>query len=297
MRTCVILNPNAGSAESADLSEHIADAGWDILLTDSAGHAEELARDALADGYDRIIAAGGDGTVNEALNGLRDKLSRVTFGILPLGTGNDFARSLNIPMGDPLAAFETLLRGRVRCVDVARIELPEPRLFLNTAGAGFTATVGEQIDSRAKSWWGAVAYLWAGAKALPELQEYRVRIQLDDEILETSAFTLVIANGTTIGGGIPLAPGASIEDGRLDVFVLPVLPLTRLAVLVPKILAGAHADEEELIFRQARQIQVECTPSMPLNVDGEMLGETPVTVTTLPGALSVLTGDPLEQRQ
>jgi len=127
-----------------------------------------------------------------------------------------------------------------------------------------------------------------GARTLPELQECRITLSLDDERLNLAAYNVMIANGRTIGGGTPVAPRARIDDGRLDVIVLPTLPLTQLVIAVPKILTGTHTEADGLIIRQAGRVHLQADPPMPLNLDGESAGQTPVEITVVPRALNVI---------
>lgn len=292
MRTCVIVNPNAGSAGEADTFNKLLAPLGDVTVrhTHAPGDAESHARQAVAEGFDRVIAAGGDGTVNDVVNGIAPHFDRAVFGILPLGTGNDFARMLDLPLDDPAAAVAALAMNRERRVDLVRVRHDEPRYLLNTAGAGFTAKVGENIDSRVKEWWGSLAYIWGAAKTLPELDPYHLRLELDGEPVEIDAYTLVISNGRYIGGGIPIAPEAEIDDGLLDVLILPALPVTRLAVLVPQILAGKHEDADDLVRRRAAMVRVGCAPEMPFNVDGEPIGHCPADFIVEPRKLRILHG-------
>lgn len=294
MRTCVIINPNAGSAdEIADIRRRLGElAGCMSFITESPGDGERLAREAVEQGYDQIVAAGGDGTVNEVLNGMAHAADRVRFGIFPLGTGNDFARALGMPLDDVPAAIDVLARGFTRRVDLARVESPHQRFFLNTAGGGFTAKVGEKIDSGAKGLWGSLAYFWAAAKTFPEMDPHRIRLLVDDQLIEADAYAVIVGNGTTIGGGLPLCPGAQIDDGLLDVLVIPAVPVGRLAAMIPRMLAGAHDDVEEVLCEQGTRIEVACDPPMPFNLDGEPFGDTPVRISLAPGGLTVVAPEP-----
>src|SRR5690606_8690261 len=174
--------------------------------TEAPGDARRFAAEAVRAGFERIVAAGGDGTFNSVVNGMAPNFGAARLGIIPQGTGNDFARSINLPT-DPLQAVDVLLADRVRPLDVVRVHNGDTRYFINVSGVGFTAEIGGNLSDAAKNWWGAVSYVWAAAKTLPSLREYQATIVLDDaETLEVTAYNVMIANARYVGGGVPIAP-------------------------------------------------------------------------------------------
>jgi diacylglycerol kinase (ATP) len=149
--------------------------------------------------------------------------------------------------------------------------------------------VDEQLSEESKDFWGALAYYIAAAKALPQLTEYRFQIQLDEEPpLEVSGYNLVVCNGRTIAGGLPIAPDARIADGRMDLVIIPALPLPQLTLLVTQLLRGQHAESQEIVYRTATRARIESDPPFVLNTDGEIVGEVPALFEVLPGALQVV---------
>src|SRR5687768_16418116 len=171
VRQCLIVNPNAGSAQQPDLLTAFISLGRLALLPAARpSQATELARQAVAAGCTRIVATGGDGTLNEVLNGLTDRLDDVEVGLIPLGTANDFAREMGIPAvaGEAVAA---ILGGGRRRIDLARISCcdAQPRVFVNVSAGGFSTLVDEKLDKTQKDWLGSLAYAFSAAKALPEL--------------------------------------------------------------------------------------------------------------------------------
>lgn len=292
MRTWVIVNPNAGSVgESASLEETLGRLpGTSVKLTRQAGDAERLAREALEQGVERVVAAGGDGTLNEVLNGLSADFGRTCLGLLPLGTGNDFARTIGVP-NDLEGALAVLNEGRVRTLDVARAEIAgQGRCFLNVSAGGFSGEVSERA-SDAKERWGPLAYMRAAIGALPELKGFLTRITLNGaETLELETYNLVISNGRYVASGIPVAPKAVLDDGLLEVMIAPATTIPQLAVLVPTVLLGRHTDSDLLIFRKATRVEVEGDPPMAFNVDGELLGEGTARFEILPRALRMIVG-------
>ncbi|MFL6197420.1 MAG: diacylglycerol/lipid kinase family protein [Thermoanaerobaculia bacterium] len=294
MRTCVIVNPNAGSVDELDtLRAVVRKLGAVLRQTEKAGDARHMAREALESGAGLVVAAGGDGTLNEVVNGLAGEsgdFRAARLGLLPLGTGNDFARSINVP-ADLEAALAVLLEGRTLAVDVARATLPhETRWFVNMAAGGFSGIVSEKADE-AKDRWGPLAYLRAALGTLPELQGFKARITVNhSEQLEIDAYNVIVSNGRFVAAGIPVAPQSRLDDGLLDLMIAPATTIPQLALLVPQILLGRHAESELLLFRKATQIEIESHPPMSFNVDGELIGEAPVRFDVLPRALEVIVG-------
>jgi diacylglycerol kinase (ATP) len=298
MRSWIIVNPNAGSVDDLAGIEEVLGRlpGTSMKLTEQAGDAERLAREALDQGVERVVAAGGDGTLNEVVNGLSADFSRACLGLLPLGTGNDFARTIGVP-NDLEGALAVLKEGRVRTLDVARAHIGDiggiagrGRCFLNVSAGGFSGEVSERADE-AKDRWGPLAYMRAAIGALPELKGFLVRITLNGaETLELETYNVVISNGRYVASGIPVAPGAVLDDGLLEVMIAPATTIPQLAVLVPTVLLGRHMDSDLLLFRKATRVEIEGDPPMAFNVDGELLGEGPARFEILPRALRMIVG-------
>jgi diacylglycerol kinase (ATP) len=290
-RQVVIANRNAGSSDKLDAA--LAALGpHELWLTNQPEDATNFARKAQQQGFERVIAAGGDGTINEVLNGLADDFGAQQFAVLPLGTANDLARTLNLPL-EPAAAAEALNAGRVRPLDVVRLEVAgaATRYFLNVSAGGFSTKLADNLDETTKLWWGALAYGISALKTLHQLEPYELRVTIDDEPpLELSAYNLVVANARFVGGGVPVAPRAQPDDGLVDLVVFKATPMARLLTLVPKALLGEHLDDEDVLFRQARRLSIESQPAFDLNTDGEIVGSCPARFEVLPRVLSVVVG-------
>ena len=288
----VIVNPGARGGEGIDRELRRRLPGAAVHRTARPSHARVLARRAALAGYPLVVAAGGDGTLNEVLNGIDPFLGQIRLGLLPLGTGNDFARSIGIP-DDLDGALAVLERGLARRCDVVSYrDRRLRRLFLNVSAGGFSGEVGESLTAERKQSWGPLAYLRAAIDTLPERSEYRITLRFDDhdEVHET-AVNLVVANGRFVAGGLPIAPEAMLDDGRFDVVLVRSAPLASLlAGLAPRVVLGRHLDDpgERVLFRRARSLEVRSVPHIPMNVDGELLGPRCGRFEVLPGALEIV---------
>jgi diacylglycerol kinase (ATP) len=283
----VILNPSAGSA--ADLDDIVAKIsrlrGVEIRLTTKPGSAARLAKTALAKGRRLIIAAGGDGTLNEVINGVGENLGDAAVGLIPLGTGNDFARTIGVPP-DIEQALELIRAGETRRVDLVRVTSDEVRYFVNVSAGGFSGLVNEKLTPQMKKTWGPLAYLRSAAAALPELRAYQTTLAFDNaESLRIELYNVVVANGRYVAGGTLIAPDASIDDGLLDIVLIPKRPAAELAVLAAQVALGTHLTSDAIVFRRAAKLTVNSKPGMWFNVDGELVGNEPARFEILPGAL------------
>ena len=295
MRTRVILNPRAGGADDS-LPEIRATLGrlheGEVCETLGEGHATELARKAVEDGIELVVAAGGDGTLNEVLNGIAVDFARVRLGVIPLGTGNDFVRSIGVP-AELEEAVEMLARGRTRRIDVARASTgATTRYFLNMSAGGFSNEIDELMGPELKRRWGPLSYVRSAAMALPELIAHHACILLDgEEELEADLYAMVVANARYVASGIPAAPSARLDDGALDVLVFREVTPAQLVGLVPRALLGRHEDSDHVIWRRARRVEVESDPPIAFNADGEPIGDDPATFEILPRALEIVCGE------
>jgi diacylglycerol kinase (ATP) len=286
-KTSIILNPLAGKARDLDdivaRMARLPDA--EIRLTNKAGSAARLAKTALRNGRELIVAAGGDGTLNEVINGIGENSGDVRLGLIPLGTGNDFARSLGVP-ADVEAAIDLIRAGNTRAVDLVRVTSDEVRYFVNVSAGGFSGLVDEKLTAEMKKTWGPLAYLRSAAAALPELRAYRTTLAFDnEESLMIELYNVVVANGRYIAGGMLIAPEAAFDDGLLDVVLSPKRPARELAVVVAQIALGTHLSSETIVHRRAAKLTVNSKPGMWFNVDGELVGNEPARFEIVPRAL------------
>lgn len=299
MSPVVVLNPGAGTARRnlQQVRAAIADtpllSGAEIVASRGWEHGREVALRAARGGAKLLVAAGGDGTVNSVVNGLMGfEGPRPLLGVLPLGTGNDLARSIGMP-SDLYRALEELERRIVRWTDVLRVTRGDDvRYCANVSAGGFSGRVDSDLSDETKESWGPLAYLRTALAKMTELERYDVRFEVDGagEPLVLPAINVVVANARHAAAGIPVAPAALLDDGAMDVVVLPPLRLGRLAVLVARLAAGRHLDDEAVTTFRAGRLRISSRPPMPFNVDGELIGGTPVSFEALPRSLPVLVG-------
>jgi diacylglycerol kinase (ATP) len=292
-KACVILNPTAGSVKEIDsLIEKLRSLPSTIVkVTARRGSATRFARTALKNGCDLIVAAGGDGTLNEVVSGIGEEAGEVRVGVIPLGTGNDFARTLGLP-NDLEQCLELIRAGRTRAIDLVRVTSDRVRYFVNVSAGGFSGLVNEKLTPEMKSTWGPLAYIRSAAAALPELRAYVTRIALDEkETISENLYNVIVGNGRFVAGGIPIAPEAIPDDGLLDLVLIPERPAADLALLAPQILMGKHLSSSSIIYRRAARISVNSKPGMWFNVDGELVGNEPAVFEVLPRALQFVVGE------
>lgn len=292
--TSIILNPSAGSVR--DLDDVVARLGrlpdTEIRLTGRPGSAARFARAAIQKGCQLVVAAGGDGTLNEVVNGIGENADGVRVGLIPLGTGNDFARTIGVPV-DLDAAIDLVAAGDTRKVDLVRVTSDEVRYFVNVSAGGFSGLVDEKLTAAMKKTWGPLAYLRSAAAALPELRAYRTTLALDNtESLTLDLYNVVVANGRYVGGGTLIAPEASIDDGLLDVVLIPQRSAPELALLAAQVAMGTHLSSDAIVFRRAAKVTVNSKPGMWFNVDGELVGNEPARFEILPRALRFIAPKP-----
>jgi diacylglycerol kinase (ATP) len=293
MKPFLVLNPGASSTDSDAIAEVVAALpGVVVATTEGPGDGTRLAAEAARHGFDTVIAAGGDGTITEVVDGLATLDAPPRLALIPLGTGNDLARTLAIPV-DPREAVATLLAERERRIDLVAVSSADGARThaINVSAGGFSGEVSEAITPESKRLLGPLAYVWSAVKVLGEIEPYRARITWDGgAVEELEALNIVVANCRTIGGGRAVAPLANPEDGLLDVVIVRFGTTLDLAKVAARIVAGDYLDDELVSFRRAASLSIESEPPMPWNADGELLTRAAITFKVRPRALPVLVG-------
>lgn len=258
-------------------------AGWDVTtsITERAGHATVVAREAADQLVDVVVANGGDGTVNEVVNGLAG--SETALGVLPGGTANVWAKEAGIPK-DPSKAMRIIRDGERRRVDLGRAN---DRYFLLMAGVGLDAAIIPRVSPAWKRRVGAVAYIVAGIRTAIGTKPWSVRISIDGEEWETPLYWMLAGNTRNYGGLLNLTHRARMDDGLLDLALMKRGGLHLVADGV-RVLVGRHERSGNILYRQVHEISIQ-TPNVPLQLDGDRCGESPLTVTVAPSALTIIT--------
>ena len=292
----IVLNPRAGRERGARLRAQIEREfpKATIWETRFAGHAQILACEAAQNGAKTVVAAGGDGTLCEVLNGLWPFRDSVKLGVLPVGTGNDFARTLGIGT-DFARAVQTLQNGVSRRVDVGEIENSrgEKRRFLNVCGTGFDALVANRINAMASGRFsrflrGQSAYLCGVARELWNLQSAPLELVLDGQRHEFRAVLCAVANARSYGGGMLVAPDAQIDDGFFDVILIENVSRTEFVRAFPGVFRGAHLEHPKVRSFRAKSVEIASPNALPVLVDGEMSEILPAKFQILPRAVEFL---------
>lgn len=254
--------------------------GW----TEGPGHATGLAVAAARAGFGQVAAMGGDGTLHEVINGLAETDPQPVLGVIPAGTGNDFARSLGIPL-DPLQAAGVVTHGCERCIDLGRVN---GRYFVNVGGVGFDAEVAAMVNRGPHRGGGAWPYVVSLFRVLATYRNAMVRIRLDGEQSFKEKILLVaVGNARSYGGGMKVVPHALVDDGLLDVCIGGDLNPVQTLGLLPKVFAGTHLGHPMVRSLRARKIEVESEQSLSVHADGETVGVTPAVFEVVPGRLRV----------
>ncbi|SMO77520.1 YegS/Rv2252/BmrU family lipid kinase [Melghirimyces algeriensis] len=254
------------------------------------GDAVDAAEQAAKSGFDVVIAAGGDGTVHEVVNGLSPLKQRPPLGILPCGTSNDLARALSIPR-DLLKACDIIGSRETSWIDVGNIA---DQYFVNAAAAGVVTEVSYEAPSRLKALLGQIAYYAKGMEKIGELlRPFRVHLQTSDRVVEEEILLLLMANSCSIGGFDKLLPQARMNDGLLDVLVVRKGGLSDLVHLVRAVLRGEHLEDEHILYFQTNKLLVTPEETMKLNLDGEWGGSLSGQVSMLGGHLEVFCPKPI----
>jgi len=296
----IIVNPTAGSGRGARLLPWIRERlalrpDADLHVTSRRGEAQDLAAHAAADGCDRLVAVGGDGTVQEVVNGILDGSARPALGIVPVGSGNDLARSLRLPT-DAAEAWMIAIGRSTREIDVALATNGQGhrRWFASAGGIGFDAQVAAAMATR-RSWQtGRAGYLLTTLAELRRFDNRQLRIVLDGEPIERRVLFVAIANGASYGGGMRIAPAAIPDDGWLDVCI--VGDISRLTAIreLPNLYRGTHVRNPAVSVHRARQVEISGEGTTHVHLDGEPFGTLPLRVEIRPVALqvAVVAGDP-----
>jgi YegS/Rv2252/BmrU family lipid kinase len=281
VRICVIFNPAAKGEKARRFRRHLDEIGAEsaLKLTTGPGDARTLAAQAVQEGFEIVVAAGGDGTLNEVLNGLGDApegFERARLGVLPLGTVNVFARELGLSR-NIAQAWQTLRKGNETRIDLPRAEYEEggqgrQRYFAQMAGAGLDARAVELVNWQIKKRFGPLAYVWAGLQALAGAQS---QIRAKTSTQEAAGELVLVGNGRLYGGDYRIFEGADLRDGLLDVSVFPRINWLTLAWCAPSLLLRGSLPRGLVTVLQAPEFTLSTPTRAPFELDGEWVGHLP----------------------
>ena len=287
-RYCLIANRTSGSGSAGAYIDRAREAlekrgvDFEIRETQYPGHATELGKAAVEEGFDVIVAVGGDGTLRETAMSVVHT-DRV-LGLLPCGTGNDYARPLGIPT-ELEPALDILLSGQNKVVDAG---MANDQIFFNIAGFGFDVDVLDYTeDFKPKCKKGETAYRLGLLKALFGLKLRKTTLTFPDETMEKNVLMAAAGIGTHFGGGMNVLPESDMSDGLLDVCIAHDVTRLKLLKLFPRFNKGKHIGMPVITYKKTTEVTVVCDPVSRIEVDGERMDGTPVTFRVLPGALTV----------
>lgn len=294
-RARIIYNPTSGreviKKHLPEILQKLELAGYETSChaTTGPGDAMVAARTAVERRYDVVIAAGGDGTINEVVNGLAEQEYRPKLGIIPAGTTNDFARALQIPR-DIEAAADVIANGEMIPVDIGRIN---DKYFVNIGGGGRITELTYEVPSKLKTMLGQLAYYLKGIEMLPSFKATDLRIEYDGKLFEGEAMLFLVGLTNSVGGFEKLAPNSSINDGLFSLLILKKTSLADFVRVATLALRGEHIHDPNVIYTQANRIKVTSEEKVQLNLDGEFGGLLPAEFVNLYRHLEVFV--PLEK--
>jgi YegS/Rv2252/BmrU family lipid kinase len=263
-------------------------------ITEAPGHAIELAKAAAEKGYEMVVSVGGDGTINEIVNGLyaAGNIGNALLGIISTGTGGDYIRTVGIPRRYE-DACRCFLQPKKRTVDLGIVEYAKnghraERLFVNFAGMGFDAEIVRRTTQQFKALGSMPSYLLGTLTTLISYGKRDISLTVDGHAEDRRVCTVIMNNGKYGGGGMFTAPHADIADGLLDVLIIGDLSKPDLLWSLPRIYKGTHLTHPKVAMKKAKEIEVRSAQKMHLQADGELLGEVPARFRILPSVLNVI---------
>ena len=280
MKAELIINHTAGGGKPekyiSEILSYFDGINFDyhVSWTPSSGSATTLARQAAEQGADIIISVGGDGTINEIINGIIQSPTQPALGIIPAGWANDFIKSTTIPK-DILQACQIISRNKTKMIDVGLIN--EETYFANVCGIGFDADIADlanQMKTRYPHWKTLSAYVYVFAtiqKLLSSLPSFQAKITIDGKVVEGEMLLVAVANGKIEGGKFNITPAAEIDDGLLDICIIEKMNRFRCLYLLPKVIKGTHHEVSEVSFFRGKDILIELNKFVTAQVAGEIL--------------------------
>ena len=289
------MNPAAAGGTTGkrwpEIAHRAAQRGLDgdALISERPGQLTTLAADAVAGGATRLVVVGGDGSVNEVVNGIADAHG-VELAVIPRGTGWDFVRTFDIPRNLD-AAVDVALTGSVREIDLGAVTYrtwggeDARSIFANVASAGISGAIAQRANESSKGLGGKVSYYWATLAVFVGWQTGEMRVTVDGESRNGKMIDAVVCNGRYLGGGMMMCPEAEPDDGVFDVLLIGDVTKRDLLLVLPKTYKGNHLPHPRLELLRGKVVTVESAEPLPIELDGEQPGTTPARFEVLPRAL------------
>ncbi|VEJ36204.1 Diacylglycerol kinase [Aedoeadaptatus ivorii] len=291
-RIKIIANPSSGREGAVDILKKLiapfSRMGASLLLEFTRHHGDAEAFAARDDGEDCIIAMGGDGTVNQVVNGLYAEKRNVPLAVYPAGTVNDFAEYLKIPK-DPIEFVSMVERGHVVPVDLG---LCGDRAFINVCAAGLFTELGYSVSDASKSSMGRLAYYLEGIRSFRvkdlSREYFRVRLETADGTVEKKVMLVMVSNSSSIGGFSRISPAASIKDGLLEVIAIEEMPFPKMIELITAIGVGKHTEHEHFLYFKTDKVTISADRALRIDIDGEPGPHLPQTVEVVAGGVPMI---------
>ncbi len=282
-RCRIIYNPTSGREAMknnlVDILNILERAGYETsayATTPEPNSAKNEAERAAKSGFNLIVAAGGDGTINEVVNGIAPLKHRPKLGIIPAGTTNDYARALKIPREDPIGAAKVIAKGQTIKMDIGEAG---KNWFVNIAAGGLLTELTYGVPSQVKSLFGYLAYLVKGAELLPQIKPIRMHLEYDGGTYDGKASMFFLALTNSIGGFEQIVPDASLDDGKFTLIVVKTSNLIEILQLITMVLnGGKHVNDPRILYvKTSKLVAKPVDEKMMINVDGEYGGDAPMT--------------------
>jgi diacylglycerol kinase (ATP) len=286
----LIVNPIAGGGRAKALlpkiKKRFEEAGVEFDLYTTTGHQDaiEAAAKAAAEGFDVVVAVGGDGTVNEVLNGI--VRTKAILAVAPGGKGNDFATAINMPR-NPDAVCDTLLKAGVRAIDLGKVM---DRYFINSVGVGFDASVALRVNQGVRPFKGTSAYIYTFFRMVSSYKTVEMEIDLGNGPFTAKPLLVAVGIGQAYGGGMRVVPDAIIDDGLFDVCVMEDMNRLSLVYHFPKVFSGKLKNLQQAGMHRTREVKLKLSETRPMHLEGEILFGDQMHFTLAPKGMKVITG-------
>ncbi|WP_210139948.1 diacylglycerol kinase [Staphylococcus sp. GDY8P54P] len=298
-RARIIYNPTSGKElfkrTLPDVLIKLEKAGFETsaYATEKIGDATTEAKRCLTQDYDVLIAAGGDGTLNEVINGIAEHPNRPKIGIIPMGTVNDFGRALHLP-NDIMSAIDVIIEGHSTRIDIGKMN---SRYFINLAAGGQLTQVSYETPSRLKSIVGPFAYYIKGFEMLPQMKAVDLRIEYDDEVFQGEALLFLLGLTNSMAGFEKLVPDAKLDDGYFTLIIVEKANLAELGHIMTLASRGEHIKHPKVHYKKAKSINISSFIDLQLNVDGEYGGKLPGNFLNLKQHIEVYTPNDIKNEE